>query len=288
MDNSPEYLPSNLKGKKAGVFLQGVNIFMNDVALLGGDHVSIDHTTAPGTVDDVDYFLIDAKSIIGPHYLTELQSALNTYRSLAAERSMYAAILYKEMNYQWDVYNEMSPSVHGDGFPGARYVYDSLLADFAVRAISNIPLEGGVRSMLLRLTPLGRTVMCIMAASGRGKTTFVRQLKRTTGSFHVSSDCLLSSILNMKASEANSDQVTTIKRAIDTVPANQIWSRFFRMIEEDDILLNAFLEIVILQLTTSGDNRLVSFDIDARNQETRLKIRDFFEKRGLKTWICTT
>ncbi len=288
MEELPKHLPSQLKDKTAGVFLTEANMFLDDVTALGGRLIPLDFGGDLTAADEADYFLLDTRSEIGHGYAAILWKILDAFKKISSGRTMYAAIPYKEMNYQWDVYNETIPSIHGDAFPGARHVYDNMLADFAVRAIGNVPMDDKMRCMLLRLTPLDRTVICVMSASGQGKTTFVRQLKQNTGSYHVSSDYLLSSILGMKASDTHSDQIKTIKTAVATVPSDKIWSRFFRMVEEDDALRIAFLDIVALQLEAAGDKRLVSFDIDAREQETRSKIKDFFQERGLKVWICTT
>ncbi|MEM1051353.1 MAG: hypothetical protein AAGI28_04585 [Pseudomonadota bacterium] len=288
MDTPPRYLPVNLKGLTAGIFQTEDNLFLDDVVLLGGEQFMLGAAIEPDSTRELDYFLLDMRSELGPNYAAKLRNYLKIFGESSNGRQLYAAIPYIEMNYHWDVHNDTIPSAHGDAFPGPRHLYDDLMAGFAVRSISNLPMEDKIRCMVLRLTPLSRTVVCVTAASGQGKTTFVRQLKRYPGSFHVASDYLLSSIIGMKDNDEHSQQIKTIKASISGLDHNGIWSSFFRMIEKDDQLLYAFLDIVLLQLETATDKQFVSFDIDAREEATQLKIKRFFEENGLKAWMCTT
>ncbi|WP_298334813.1 hypothetical protein [uncultured Erythrobacter sp.] len=288
METPPKYLPSNLKGLTAGIFQTEENLFLDDVELLGGQQLTLGTTIDPSSARKLDYFLLDMRSDLGPDYAAKLRSFLDIFRQTANGRQLYAAIPYIEMNYHWDVHNDTIPSAHGDAFPGPRHLYDNMMADFAVRSISNLPMKDKMRCMVLRLSPLSRTVVCIMAASGQGKTTFVRQLKQNSSSFHVASDYLLSSIIGLKDDGSHSEQVKAIKASISGLDHNGIWSNFFRMVEKDDQLLYAFLEIVLLQFETASNKQFVSFDIDAREENTQSKIKRFFEGNGLKAWMCTT
>lgn len=284
MTDKAKFLPEALAGKMIGVLAEPGPILSCDLEALGCTAIPIapDKTDLP---EGVAAFVLDCAPMLGHEYTLSARNALRAYARLANDQHCYGAFPYRNLNYNWDVVNFGGPGATEDIIPGARWIYDTLLGDFAVRAVANV-IHDECRYIITRLMPLQRTLVCIMAASGHGKTTFARHLKNQHNTFHTSSDYLLNTIISAGLDHSTSQNFAQLKQAISDIPSDKLWGRFFRLLEEEDHLLHCFLEMVWQHMKLAPENGLLSFDIDLRKSSSKQATLVFFRKKNLKVWEC--
>lgn len=284
----PEMLPPSLAGKTVGVWGDVPTKFDTDLERLKCKIIRLSLDATPAQAKNLNFFVLDGLTWMNDGYVTKTRRYLDAYQKLANGRFCYGIFPYVTLNYGWDVHNQGAPALQGNLLPGARWNYDELLSDFAARAVSNIRVDEHVSSIVTRLLPLDRTLLCIMAASGQGKTTLVRQLTNQHDVFHTSSDYLLTTIIALEAGSDPSPQVVKLKAAIETLKPDQIWAKFFRLLDEDAELLSCFLELAWQHMQLAKSSSLISFDIDLRLDSGKQNAKNFFRDKNLKVWECNT
>ena len=288
MSESLQFLPTDLRNKTVGTWGKSPTLFTPDLLALGCKMVEIDPDDSSTTADNVDFFVLDCTPLIAKGYVTSVRKILWQYRLLAEERYCYGIFPYTTINYDWDVTNTGAPLGVDNCLPGARWLYDDLLQGFAARAVANIQFNGTVPCVVSRLVPLRQTLLCIMEASGLGKTTLVRQLKCQHNVFHTSSDYLLSGIINLRLDENSSPEVRRIKQIINAIEPDELWGRFFRLLDADEELLTCFLQMAWQHMQLAEPWSLISLDIDLRKEASRNATVSFFREKKLKVWECHT
>lgn len=279
------FLPENLRGKTIGTWNLRPTIFEDDFARLGCGIAFCDSNS--GIDVSADAFVLDCTEWVSKGYVATAKQALGHFEAISKGRSCYGVFPTTVVNYNWDVANHGSPIGFGAFLPGARWIYDHLLGQFAARSVASIVIDGK-QCIVSRITPLMQTLFCIMATSGDGKTTLVRQLSNQYNIFHTSSDFLLSTIIGSKIYESSDTPLSRLVAVIESVQRDQIWSVFFRMLDADHSMLSDFLSLAAEHMKLSDQKELISFDIDLRNENSREFAASFFTERGMKVWRCET
>jgi len=289
MPEKTQFLPESALGQTVGVLGGDPGKFAADLRALGCKTLDLFDGSDLELSKEADFFVLDASCYLDAGaYPEKINPILKSYAAGAANRYCYSIFPYANMNYDWDVTNLARPADPSIMLPATRWIYDTLLDDFAARAIANIRHGDAVPCIVTRLLPLKRTLLCIMASSGSGKTTLVRLLANRHRLFHTSSDYLLNNILSVSGSVTDNASLSQLRSAIDRIPSEKLWGRFFRLLEEDHLLLESFLELAWQHMQLAGEGTLLSLDIDLRTEEGRAALVAFFRKKDLKVWECTT
>lgn len=291
MSNDTSFLPESLRGKTVGMWTPGPTMFDRDLERLSCRIVPLGREYPAPLADSdprIDFFVLDGTHYLGGNYISKLRQTLEAYRNCGLPISCYAILPYALINHDWDVVNNGVPLLSEDCLPSAPWLYHSVLEKFAVRAVANIKHKGVYPCIVIRVTPLKRTIMCIMAQSGQGKTTLVRQMTGRHSIYHVSSDYLLSNLINKKTHATASAAQRSLHEAIATIDPEKLWGRFFRVLDEDHTLLAAFLTLVKGHLDLANDTALTSFDIDLRQHDSQEFVQKFFQESEFKVWRCST
>lgn len=281
-------LPASLAGKAVGVWASGPTTFDADLARLGCKVVGLEVDATIADAAEVEVFVLDGLAWVNDEYVSRTRACLDAYQRVAEGRFCYGLFPYVSLNYGWDVHNQGAPTSQSDLLPGARWSYDELLQNFAARAVTNIKVDDKVSCIVTRLLPLDRTLLCVIAASGQGKTTLVRQLKNQHNVFHTSSDYLLTTIIALKPGEGASSEIIRLKAAIEAIAPDKIWAQFFRLLDDDPELLKCFLELAWRHMQLAKPSSLISFDIDLRLEAGKQRTKSFFRDKNLKVWECNT
>ncbi len=292
--NRLETIPNNL---------QEGNLTGKSVAILGYEEPSLTNlilekgaaqcystqtegTNLPSDDATIDVAFFDIRSVPQSDSTKEIQSLLETAQKRLKPNGVLFCILQSgHVNPNVDCVNSIVMT--GDGpMPSSAYLFDSILANFAVRTLdSAIDNESGVLTRLLRLSRKKPSLLLILAPSQSGKTTLARDLKSRDQHSHISNDYVFLEIVRLKSKGMLNWLPSSIADFSDGVDIRTACGLFNRRLESDHALLKDYLELVVTLIPRN--KQLVSIDLDLRNANSFSFVKDFFAANGFSVWMVS-
>ena len=230
----------------------------------------------------VDYAFFDPRELDSFDDVEDVFRILERLSSiLSPTGSCFIVLRTGAVHADWDVYNSIVLTPYGP-LPSSPYLYNSMLADFAVRPLIRIHEESDTHRVtrVFRLAPKKNTLLLVVGHSQAGKTTLARSFLKDRPGTHLSSDYVY---FNLFQNRDRLDQYQTLARILGNATAEDT-GNFFRSLEQETGAMEEYVSLVSTLLPSAGT---VSMDIDLRLPESVEFVKQKLDALGYSVWVVS-